>query len=211
MNKVQKKSGYKMKLQIFLLFTCTLFFLGCSPKYVMKYEYIPSNDENFSICSTQCETKRNSCQIAFEARQQDCVNEAKKRAEDIYRVELAQYQDKYTAYQQTYQIYYDKKRQIQRQRDIAYRDYQYFSHKCTQEHDKYACRRATDLKYELKHLEKIKFSQPLEPTKPLLAQIYNQEASFCQKTNECNSDYDKCYTSCGGKIIPHRICIENCE
>lgn len=200
-----------MKLQTFLLFTCTLFFWGCSPKYVMKYEYIPSNDEGFNVCTTQCEIKRNSCQVAFEAQKQDCLNEAKKRAEDIFRVENSQYKEKYAIYEQKYQIYYDKVYQIQLQRDVVYRDYQYFSHRCDYEHEKYACRRARNLRYELDVFDNKSFYKPVEPSKPILSKIYNQEARFCPKNSQCDNVYDKCYTSCGGKIIPHRVCIENCE
>jgi hypothetical protein len=214
MNKVQSKSGFKMTFRAFFLFTCSLFFFGCSPKYIVKNEYVPSIKSGFNVCLQECETKRSSCNGAFMAKVQDCKNQASLRAKDIYKLESIEYKKKYISYQESLHRYLDKKRVLERKTQLIRRDYHYFVNKCkeTREYyDRYACTRARDLRQTLQYYREQKPYRPLAPEKPIFSKIYENESTLCSLNSQCESLYDKCYLSCGGKIVPHKICIENCD
>jgi hypothetical protein len=213
MSKAQKKSGFKMFLRVFLL-TCSLFFFGCSPKYIVKNEYIPSTNDGFQACIKECETQRSSCNGAFAAQVQDCKNQASLRAKDIYKLELIEYEKKYVRYKESLSDYYEKKHVIERKEGLIRRDYRYFMRKCQDSreyYDRYACKRARDLRQTLDFYRRQKPYKPLAPEKPTFSKIYEEESVLCSFKNQCESLYDKCYLSCGGEIVPHKICIENCE
>ena len=195
----------------YFLLLLSLFFLGCSPKYVLKNHYIPSSKEGFVGCVQECDSKRDRCEKEAVETYEICRQDAYNRTKDIYQIELIAYEKEYTLYLKELNFFSSSHFSWQNRFNLVYQDYKYFLDKCHKHKDSYACARQGELDVNLKDLRLRKPLKPREPLRLNFNEMYEKELLTCKASNNCLNEYDKCYTSCGGEVVPYRICVENCD
>lgn len=185
--------------------------MGCSPKYVIKNQYIPLMDANFAPCVSTCTLSKESCDATCDDNYQSCLNTAFDRAKEIYAVELFRYDRDYAYYLRELGKYNDIRYLIERKYSFLKRDYKYFSQQCSKTRDIYACDRQDIIRRNLYQMQRNMPRHPNKPLKPSLQHITNTEQNSCQNECGCSKSFDLCYTNCGGQVIPYKLCVENCE
>lgn len=198
-----------MRYLVFLI--VLVFSAGCGPKYVVKNQYIAPRDASGLACTNTCARDKALCLQTCQTTYQVCEQDAYNRAKDISNLENLKYDKAYTSY--LYELKVHKRELFLWQQifDKKYMDFSYFTSKCEKDRDKFACARGHELRDELGHMKRNKPLKPTAPHKPRYADIYNQELQQCSKSCNCESIYDSCFVSCGGDVIPFRMCVSNCE
>ena len=193
-----------------LIFLLTFLMLSCGgPKYIVKYEYIPP--ENNEGCLKKCNEVFNDCRLNCEQKKQVCFNKVHVEAQKVYEKELSDYEKALASYRQEKRNYLNEIARWNDRYNSFYRDYNYFKDICRKNKDNYACTRAEEIKEILLSLHREKPEKPEKPKKPDFHQILKELETTCRMNCSCQEVFDNCFTSCGGKLIPHRICIENCK
>ncbi len=198
-----------MKRYIFLLIF--FLFMGCAPEYMVKNIYIPPVGVDAKKCINRCEIARRDCQNSCDFEYNKCLNDAYKRAKDIKALEDIEYQKRYNRYKIAQNHYRLKLSKWHSRYDSYYKDYCYFSSRCRNSKDSYACDRQRDLRSVLDRLLSTKPVHPKMPYQKSFEQIYNNEKSICKNRCSCQKDYDICFLNCGGTIQMKKICIKNCD
>jgi hypothetical protein len=198
-------------MRYFLFLVVILFSVGCSPKYIVKNQYIPPKEESLLVCVDNCASAKKICLENCDTSYKICEQDAYNRAKDISNIENIQYDKEYTNYQNSLNLYRTDMRIWQRNFDNRSSDYRYFLDRCRHAHDVFACKRQDALHVELQQMKIRKPMKPIEPVKPIFSSIYNNELKRCSKTCNCEANYDSCFISCGGEIVPYRMCIANCD
>ncbi len=198
---------YKWFFAIFCLFV----FTGCGPKYIVKNSYIPPSSQSGKQCVNKCEEHLRDCRTNCEINYNNCISSAFDRAKKIARISEQNYRKRYNKYLRKLDEYNYRMVDWQNEYDQNSRDLQYFRDRCIKDKDKYACDRENDLRYVVKTLLRNKPHKPKHPKKLSFNDILLQQQNMCQKDCGCQSDYNVCFTSCGGEIISKRICVENCD
>ncbi len=188
-----------------------LLLTGCAPRYIVKTQYIPPADPNAKICVDRCLNKKNSCEMKCDRSYNDCLSMAFNRAEDVKRVADLEYRKSYDEYISKLDTYNYHMRIWQNSYDQNSRDWRYFHKRCKKHADKYACKRCREIKLIVDNLLKNRPQRPIPPAKPDFDRILLKQQNMCRKDCGCQSDYDVCFTSCGGEIVLHKICVENCD
>ena len=91
------------------------------------------------------------------------------------------------------------------------RDFNHFQLQCERQKDAYSCRKRDEVANHLKHMKRDRPREPWVPSKPSFEQILVNQQSFCSTNCGCEQSYDNCFVGCGGQVIPHKICVENCD
>lgn len=195
----------------YILIVFTIFLVGCSPKYVVKNEYVPLATEKFNVCVNQCEIQKTDCDNNCVVQYEKCIANAYVRAKDIVSIEMIKYSRDYDSYLLAMRDYRHYKYKFDRQYIKTNKDYDYFTHECKNKKDKYACKRKQELNILIRDMNRNKLRQPRSPRKPSFNQILNEQQSYCKKDCGCSSTFDRCYVGCGGEVIPYRLCVENCD
>lgn len=212
MSLVQNLSGYKgIDDESVTSYELRAFFLGCTPKYVIKNQYKPANNANFVQCSQSCNLQRQTCQENADFEYKICSQDAHNRAKDISNLEFLAYEKEYQQYLDAMNSYRRIHTSWKREFNFTYKDFVYFQEQCKTRKEKYACYRERELDKALKYMRHYKPILPQEPNKPSFQSIYKKELKNCLKSSKCDSEYDKCYISCGGEVIPHKVCVSNCD
>ena len=129
----------------------------------------------------------------------------------IYRQELSAYNRELSAYQKAYSTYQRELLDWNNNYRELYRDYLYFKKRCKKDRDYYACQRKEDLEEALETLSQTRPQPPGKPVKPSLESIVRELSSTCPSDCGCKEEYDACFTSCGGRIVPEKYCVKNCK
>ena len=204
----------------FLVLTITIFLMsGCSPKYVVKTHYLAPTTKEGINCIKRCETSRGACQKECDKNFDKCLYIAKKDAKQSLDRELQEYDRAMRDYYHEMNSYNQEMDRFQYRKDKLEDDYSHFDARCKESkkksrEDKYSCRRASDIDSELR--SKYRFSsdepkKPIRPKKPTLSGQIKKLQKNCSRDCGCSKSYDKCYSSCGGKLTYEKICIENCK
>lgn len=194
-----------------ILIAVAVFLVGCTPKYVVKNQYIPAQNDGFVQCVSVYEQEKEICEQNCRNEYQICLNNAYQRAQDIYEIQLLKYNEAYENYLFKYRVYQTYKYEF----DINYRnlnrDFRYFSKECTNKKNGYPCRRKNELYRSMKIMERDRLRQPRMPRKPSLNKIVRNQQNFCKNDCSCSENFDRGYETCGGKIISYKYCVENCD
>jgi len=187
------------------------FFSGCAPQYAIRNQYISPINQKSKVCLRECAYQKQACQQRCEEDYSDCLSYANERAKKIQVKIDRKYKDRYENYLAKQNDYNLERLNWQNRYDERYRDWRYFNKKCSKHNDKYACRR----EYDVRHIiERLRRNRPIEPIEPRYItfdeNLANQQKS-CSENCGCNDSYNSCFVSCGGEIVPHKICIRNCD
>lgn len=177
--------------------------MGCGAKYQIHKEYIAPTQNN--SCVSSCLNKKHMCDTSCKVRYDRCLIDARATANVIYKEEKATHDRKYHEYE------LDLKRNYMLEKKEARlkKDRDYFLNDC-KKGVSYACERYHTVQNQLDDMAKM-HTFPKKPHRPYLANILQTEQKYCGPKCECESDFDICFSGCGGKIKVHKICIENCE
>lgn len=199
---------YKLVL---VLVWVVVFFGGCSAKYELKNHYIPSQKDGFENCVQICEVKKDACQKECERSYQGCLDSAYERAKRVSESAWIEYTD-------LRRIYLAQKHKFERNNFLIIQrsgmledDYDYFDKRCKSTKEKYACQRKSEIFYALQDLKDAKLEKPIEPEKPSFEDILAQQQSKCSRDCGCVDKFDRCYSQCGGEVVPYRFCVQNCD
>ncbi len=195
----------------FTLLLFVLFFLGCSPRYVIKNEYVSPKNINSKSCVDKCLIGKNKCQKNCEKNYNNCLSLAFDRAKRVENIEYRKYKNRYVKYINQLDKYNYNMMIWQNSYSQNSKDLHYFYKSCKKYADKYACERYMEIKKTVDDLLQNKPQKPISPQKPSFNQILLNQQNMCQRDCGCQSDYDNCFVNCGGKIILHKICVENCN
>ncbi len=188
----------------------TFLFIGCSPRYIIKNEYIATANTS-QACIDNCAFVRQGCQDRCQQNYQYCLNDAYNKARAVEAEEQRSYDIAYSRYRMDMMQYDMAFHRWQRDYDHYSRDLSYFQHKCESGKDGYACQRQDELRRILGHIRRERPSEPWVPVRPTFEQILVNQQSFCTTNCGCEQGYDNCFAGCGGVVIPHKICVENCD
>lgn len=191
------------------LIVSTLLLSSCSPTYTTRNEYIPPSTPRSLACLNQCETKMNACQNRCDTKKQVCMLQASQTASLTLPTEEKEYVNKLERYI-TEKKYYDlEKSERYRQLTRLEQDYEIYNRKCKEE--PYFCTRKDEVKRDLRDLKySSRLDAPSRPIKPTLTSETLRHQKSCSNECGCKERYNSCYTSCGGQIVPHKICTSNC-
>ncbi len=188
-----------------------IFFVGCAPQYAIKNQYIPPIKSKSNICLKNCALDKQACQTRCEEDYSDCLSYANERAKKIQVRSDENYKKRYARYLTRLNDYNLNIFDWQNRYDERYSDWKYFNDKCSKNGDKYACDREEDLRYIIR---KLKINRPREPREPRYIsfdEILAKQQKTCSRKCGCQDNYDSCFLSCGGEIVPHKICVKNCD
>ncbi|MDD3342121.1 MAG: hypothetical protein PHR87_00930 [Sulfurospirillaceae bacterium] len=194
-------------LSVLILFLLT----GCGPRYVIHNQYIPPASSAMQGCLTNCTIVRQSCQDRCQRDYQFCLEDAFGRAKVAEREALRDYDMALMRYNTEFLHYQHALHSWERDYYDFSRDYNHFALKCEKEKDGYACKKRDELKSYLKRLNRDRPREPRVPMRVSFDQILADQQRLCSNDCGCDTGYDHCYVGCGGQVIPHKICVENCD
>ncbi len=199
-----------MKSIIFIL-GFVVFFSGCAPQYAVRNQYIPPLDQKSKVCLKECFYQKQACQQRCEEDYSDCLSYANERAKKIQIRTDKDYKQRYENYLARQNDYNLEIYDWQNRYDERYKDWRYFNKKCSKNNDKYACEREYYLRYIIKRLRRDRPVEPREPRYITFSENLANQQKSCSKNCGCSNLYDSCFISCGGEIVPHKICVRNCD
>ncbi len=188
---------------ILLTFSCG------GPEFSISYRYIPP--KNNGNCLEKCQEEFSNCQLECSKKRNGCLEKVRLEAQKLYQKELEIYQREISAYNKDYTTYQRRLLEWNRNYRNLYRDYLYFKKACKKSRDYFACNRKEELEEALETLNQVKPQPPVKPNRPSFSSIVNRLSLTCPTECGCKEEYNTCYTSCGGQIIPERICVKNCK
>lgn len=193
-----------MRYFIYLILLIGL--VGCGPKYKIYKEYVSPKGSNDSVCLSQCQQKKSRCDFECKARYDVCLGNARNAADRIYAQEKVRYNEDYRRYERDLARYNEDKRL----KKSLKKDRDYFLADC-KKGTSYACERYHNSQNALDKLNSKYTPYPLSPNRPRIADILENEQNKCDSKCDCEQNFDICFGGCGGKVITHKVCIENCE
>jgi len=188
-----------------------LFFAGCGPRYVIQNEYISPISGGSKVCLNNCAGIRQSCQNQCQRNYQYCLDNAYAKAKAVEVDEQRAYEIAYSRYQMDYTQYQFAFQRWQRDYYDYSRDLSHYQNQCERERDPYACKKRDELHHYMNRLSHEQPREPFVPVRPTFEQILVNQQSFCSTNCGCDQSYDNCFVGCGGQVIPHKICVENCD
>jgi len=195
----------------YLLLGILLLFTGCGPRYVIKNQYIPPIAGVSKGCLDNCSSIRNSCQDQCQRRYQYCLDDAYGKAKAVEQDEIRAYDMAYSRYMMDFSRFQSSMHMWERDYYDYSRDFNHFQLQCERQKDNYSCHKRDELANHLKYMKRDKPREPWMPAKPSFEQILVNQQSFCSTNCGCEQSYDNCFVGCGGQVIPHKICVENCD
>jgi hypothetical protein len=182
----------------------------------VQKQYIPAASSAFPQCANQCELDNRQCLSDCQVNHQACLQAAYERSKEIHQRALAEYQQLKKSYQINQAEWQRIDSQRLEQRLGLDKDYRYFKQQCdaigkAEASNSYACNRTEELSGMLVQLDKAAQDKPLQPVRPDFEPILDKQQRYCEQECGCDARFDRCYSNCGGQVIPVAICIENCE
>jgi len=195
----------------FLMGVMVLVLSGCGPRYVIKNQYIPPAQKGSQKCLDNCGLVRQQCQAQCQQHYQYCLDDAYAKAKAVEIDEVRAYDVAYSRYMMDLSHFRMRMHQWDRDYYDYSRDLSHFQSKCEREKDPYACRKRDELRSYLGRMKHDRPREPWAPVRPTFEQILVNQQSFCTTNCGCEQTYDNCFVGCGGQVIPHKICVENCD
>lgn len=188
-----------------------VFLSGCGPRYVIKNQYIPPVSSASQICLNSCSQIRQSCQNTCQQNYQYCLDNAYVKAKAVEIDEQRAYEIAYSHYRMDRMQYEHAMHRWQIDYYDYSRDLSHYQSKCERDKDSMACRKRDELRRYMSRLSHERPREPWIPARPTFEQILVNQQSFCTTNCGCEQSYDNCFVGCGGQVIPHKICVENCD
>lgn len=188
-----------------------IFLVGCGPRYVIKNQYIPPAASGASACLNNCSYMRQSCQDQCQRSYQYCLDDAYMKAKAIEIDEQRAYDFAYSRYVMDMSHYRMRLHAWEREYNDYNRDLSHYQSQCERDKDAYACKQRDELRNRMNRLKRSRPSKPWMPVRPSFEQILVNQQSFCTTDCGCDQTYDNCFVGCGGQVIPHKICVDNCD
>ena len=195
----------------FLMGVMVLVLSGCGPRYVIKNQYIPPAQKGSQKCLDNCGLVRQQCQAQCQQHYQYCLDDAYAKAKAVEIDEVRAYDVAYPRYMMDLSHFRMRMHQWDRDYYDYSRDLSHFQSKCEREKDPYACKKRDELRSYLGRMKHDRPREPWVPVRPTFEQILVNQQSFCTTQCGCEQTYDNCFVGCGGQVIPHKICVENCD
>lgn len=195
---------------VFLLLAALLL-VGCGPRYVIKNQYIPPASSVSQSCLNNCSMIRQNCQNICQQNYQYCLDDAYAKAKAVEIDEQRAYDVAYSRYQMDYGFYRMEMQRWQRDYYDYSRDLSHYQSQCERNKDPYACKKRDELRNYMNRLSHDRPREPWIPARPTFEQILVNQQSFCTTNCGCEQSYDNCFVGCGGQVIPHKMCVENCD
>lgn len=195
----------------FFMLVMVLVLSGCGPRYVIKNEYIPPAKVNSSKCLDNCAHVRQACQSQCQQHYQYCLDDAYAKAKAVEVNEIRAYDAAYARYMMDVSHYRMRLHQWDRDYYDYSRDLSHFQNQCERAKDAYACQKRDELRNHLNRMKRDRPREPWVPVRPSFEEILVNQQSFCTTNCGCEQTYDNCFVGCGGQVIPHKICVENCD
>ncbi|MBV5279411.1 MAG: hypothetical protein J0647_10385 [Campylobacteraceae bacterium] len=195
----------------YILIAILLLFTGCGPRYVIKNQYIPPQAGVAKGCLDNCSAIRSSCQDQCQRRYQYCLDDAYGKAKAVEQDELRAYDMAYNRYLMDFSQFQHRARNWDRDYFDYSRDFNHFQLQCERQKDAYSCQKRDEVRNHMNRMKRDKPREPWVPSKPSFEQILVTQQSFCSTNCGCEQTYDNCFVGCGGQVIPHKICVENCD
>ena len=175
-------------MRILILAVVTAFLAGCaSPRYQTAYRYEPPTDTAGRVALKKCEQKLESCQQRCAAETQICLKSIEPLVENRLAEALKQYESELEQYRLARQRY-----EISMALNWGYDPFWY-------DHGLYH------------PWPRPYYFPPVMPRKPGRDEVFNQvRHEKCDTDCGCQTLYDACFLSSGGKKIPEERCIANC-
>ncbi len=197
------KEWGRFSLLLFLFSSCST-----KPEYHIHKIYTNSSPE----CVEKCEVNRKNCELSCKREYQNCIRETRSEAERVFNREIKIYRENLRVYENLYKQYLKAYDRWFFKYEALYSEYEYYKKKCGREpENKYACKKAKQLKSELDRLTFIRPSPPSKPQPPKFNSIFNDLKTSCVNDCGCEKEFDRCFTMCGGKIEIKKTCIKNCK
>jgi len=180
-------------MQYILIIFCSLFFLGCSPKYKSVNEHILPSSAQGQECISKCQKQYGSCKEICKANLEICKTKAIKVAKENY-------ERKNREYVSRLERYVDEMRMHELNMNLYYFNgpfgYGY---------------RWSYYPRSLFWYDSYPVIRPYRPIKPSLSlEVEKATKEICDTDCGCTQTYDKCFVGCGGIIGTKEVCIENC-
>ncbi len=191
------------------LFLIGIFIFACSPRYEVKTIYELPETKEGKECVNQCQVQYEFCKKECNQNYQKCLDEAVKRAKEIYREAERDYQKRFQKYYKEYSKYTEAYRTWLQKYERTKSDYDYYSRKCAV--DKDWCDEKNFYGRLLNELYTQKPKEPFKPVEPEFEKILKAQQELCDKDCGCKNEYNLCFQKCGGKIEYKKICVENCN
>ena len=191
----------------------TLFFVACSPKYVLKTIYTQPTTQQGIANLQQCNLKRENCQSNCNKRQNNCLIEAKHFAQTSFNSNMHEYHQLMRQYRSNVERYEHRQSSWDKEHLRIQQQFQTYSSLCNTQKNKksYECRRSFDLNKDLTAQDSTKPKAPSRPDKPTLSREIRDAQRSCSNSCGCQNEYDNCFVSSGGTLDYKKFCIENCK
>jgi hypothetical protein len=199
-----------MKQWLLLTIGILVWFSGCGPRYVIKNQYIPPATNN-AVCLNRCSSMRQACQDQCQRQYQYCLDDAYMKAKAVEIDEVRAYDFAYSRYVMDMSHFRMHMHAWERDYNELSRDLSHYQSQCERDKDARACKQRDALRNRLSHLKHSRPMEPLMPMRPSFEQILVHQQSFCTNDCGCDQTYDNCFVGCGGVVIPHKICVDNCD
>ena len=189
-----------------------LLITACSPRYEIKTHYTPPTDFSGKQCVQTCTNDKRTCQSRCDQKEDQCLAIAEQSARDAFPSLMLDYQDLQDQYLYSLDGYNREMNAWERKKERLKDNYEHYRHKCKKDDSKsYECRKSKEANDELRHMHRSEPDEPVKPEQPTLdTEIKNAQKS-CHHNCGCASEYDNCFSSCGGKLTHEKICVENCD
>ena len=201
------QKGKIMKIYYSILGLALFSLVACSPRYKIEKIYIPP--KNNLKCVEKCKQEKYKCEKECESKKKSCLDKAIIRSKRIYTQQEKIYQKRLEVYFKQYDRYLSEYNQWRDKFLRLNEDYQYYSRKCSI--DKSWCDERDYYKKILDNWIKLKPKKPIKPKEPSFNKILKEQQSLCLRDCCCNTNFDICFQSCGGKVLLKKICVENCD
>ena len=182
-------------MKYLLLFSTLLIFSACTSKYKTLYTYSQPVLQTQKDCIETCAQKRTICRSICKSNFDICRLKAVKIAKKQYQKKLQNYYKALETYANQAQMN-NLENELYFYNDFYYpgRGYGYWG--------------PFGPYWAWNPRPMYTIQKPVKPS--LQQEIQRVELQECQIDCKCQTSYDKCFTSCGGKITSKKICIQNC-
>ncbi|MEW6444976.1 MAG: hypothetical protein ACOZAQ_02495 [Pseudomonadota bacterium] len=197
--------------RVFLLCLPLVLSACAGPRWQTVYQYEPPVGSQAQSCAQRCAENQQSCRASCEEGYQQCLRTAEMGARDSHEAKREHYELQLQLWQVQQVMYEADWRRYEHQRRHIEQDKREHERRCKDSpQDRGACEAAERARRDLRHLSSHRPYAPTRPYVPSLSDEIAEAQSRCSRDCGCIETYNACYGACGGRVIPHRRCVENC-
>jgi hypothetical protein len=191
-----------------------LFLTACAPVYEVKPHYIAPTNPTGQSCVQNCSANKQTCNIEFQRKKETCKDRVRGETEKRFDSQMNEYNIKMKEYN-ALRKNYDREMASWNTKHIRLdTELKTYRGMCDRTKDKnsYECRKIKEVNAEIRTIDSVKPRSPSHPAKPTNVELEVIEAQeVCNIKSSCDTEYNNCFMSCGGKITYQKFCVENCK